>query len=239
MKKLLSIICLSIPFWMMGQSIRIINSANSSDVSNGQITASGSYNSDEIVVHLAVKNTSAQTQSIYAKKRIVSTIAGTEISYCFAGDCYTPLQPQSNTISMVTNAIDSTFSSHYIPNGQSGVTVVTYTFYAIHGDSVSVNISYDATSAGVENNGTNLNYISIASPNPANTFTTFSYSLKSGNDTYLSVYNILGSEVKRSEILFKSGTVKVYTSDLKSGLYFCSFISNGKVVKTQKFTIAR
>lgn len=239
MKNFILILCFSIPIWMMGQSIKIFHSSSTSELNNGQITILGSYNDGEIPIHLKVKNTGGGNLNVLAKKRIVSTIIGTENTFCWAGECY-PGYVSTNAASIIPNSTDSSFGAYYKPNGHSSITEVAYTFYADHGtDSATVNVTYDATSAAVEDNIVNTNFISAPYPNPANAFTTFNYSLKSSNNSYLTIHNILGDEIRRNEITSKNGTVKVYTSNLTSGFYFCSFYSEGKVVKTQKFTITR
>lgn len=240
MKNYLLLLCLSIPFWMMGQSLKVYNSSNTTDLTGGQTTVSGSYNDNQITVHLKVKNlSSTTTYNVFAKKRIISSIAGTNNDFCFAGQCYTGLVSTTFAL-MGINSIDSTFSAYYYPFGISGITEIAYTFYPDHGtDTATVRVIYDATSAGVEDNVANINYISAPYPNPASTYTSLNYSLKSGNNAYVTINNILGAEIKRTELTSKNGSVRIVTSDLKSGIYFCSFVADGKVVKTQKFTVAK
>jgi len=52
------------------------------------------------------------------------------------------------------------------------------------------------------------------------------------------VFNMLGSKVKSMDIPGKSGSLILTTSDLKSGMYMVSYISNGKVKDTSRLVVS-
>ncbi len=74
-------------------------------------------------------------------------------------------------------------------------------------------------------------------PNPAGSFTYFSYNIKNNSKAYIAIHNVLGSQLKKIELTGKSGKIKINTDRLTSGLYFYSFVIDDKVIKTKKLLI--
>jgi len=54
----------------------------------------------------------------------------------------------------------------------------------------------------------------------------------------LVVFNMLGSMVKSVEIPGKAGSLILSTSDLKSGMYLVSYMSNGKVKDSSRLVVS-
>jgi len=54
----------------------------------------------------------------------------------------------------------------------------------------------------------------------------------------LVVFNMLGSMVKSVEIPGKAGSLILSTSDLKSGMYLVTYMSNGKVKDSSRLVVS-
>ncbi|MEQ1666527.1 MAG: T9SS type A sorting domain-containing protein, partial [Bdellovibrionales bacterium] len=101
---------------------------------------------------------------------------------------------------------------------------------------IGVDLAWDITTSLGENDEA----FGLSKPlqNPADAFTVFNYNLKStDNSDRLIVFNMLGTKMKTMDIPGKSGALVLTTSDLKSGMYMVSYISNGKVKDTSRLVV--
>ncbi|MDO9510496.1 MAG: T9SS type A sorting domain-containing protein [Bacteroidales bacterium] len=128
---------------MMAQSLSITTHENQA-IANGQKIYAGGLPSNEIVVELKVKNTSANSLMVKAKKTEISVVSESTNVFCWTL-CYSPstyVSPDSVVIE-AGNSYDE-FSGHYNTGINLGHTVIMYTFFDIMNpsDSVSVLIEY-------------------------------------------------------------------------------------------------
>ncbi|GAI11594.1 unnamed protein product, partial [marine sediment metagenome] len=168
------------------------------------------------------------------RKKEISIISGTNNTFCWAGQCYSlgTFVSTDSTI-IASGATNEDFKGYYYPDSCEGASIIDYTFFSLK-DSAKVTVKYNVTSTGVDNYITKENYISSPFPNPAGSFTYFSYNIKSNSKAYIAIHNVLGSQLKKIELTGKSGKIRINTNRLTSGLYFYSFVVNDKVIKTKK-----
>jgi hypothetical protein len=76
-------------------------------------------------------------------------------------------------------------------------------------------------------------------PNPASDLVNITFNAIPFSTGHISVYNMLGSEVKKLVVNEKSGKVVVRVDDLVPGVYFYKLIADQKVLYTDRLVIRR
>jgi hypothetical protein len=205
---------------------------------NATIYKYGSPSADEIVSFVFVKNTTTDSISVKVKKVELSTQPGTSNVFCW-GLCFDPsifVSPDPKVIH--AGETDSTnFSGHYIPTGVVGISTIRYVFFNTNNlsDTVCVNINFSTYPQGF-NDMPNVT-LSNAYPNPANHSVSFNCSTPQNSYAQLIIRNVLGSIIREVDITNNSGKLSLNTSDLADGVYFYSFLVNGKSQVTKKLVI--
>ncbi|MBI4646843.1 MAG: T9SS type A sorting domain-containing protein [Bacteroidia bacterium] len=83
------------------------------------------------------------------------------------------------------------------------------------------------------------NFISSFMPNPANTYTSFSYCLKNNRNVKIVIYNILGNQMQSIPLMVFPGKLTVNTEEFSPGIYFCALLADDKMVSMRKLIISR
>ena len=210
--------------------------------SGGTITVLGLESDPLLVCEVDVKNVSADSVEVKARKHEVELIPGSVNMFCW-GVCFSPyiyLSPDPITIH--SGEICEDFGGDYQPNDSSGVSILRYSFFDINNpaDSVYFYVEYNAGPVGIEETVLNKLSFSNAYPNPAGSFTSFDFVLP--NETISSsikIHNLLGAIVKEEKITEKSGKITVNLSDLNDGVYFYSVEVNNETYVTKKLIVSR
>jgi hypothetical protein len=206
---------------------------------NSIIYKSGTPTDDELVSFVFVTNNSANSIPVIVRKVVLDTIAGSINMFCW-GSCFASTVYLSPTpISILPGRTDSTnFSGHYVPNTYPGVSRMRYVFFnrSNQSDSVCVNIYYSAFPLGTETLSEN-GKLSNAFPNPANNYTTISYSLTGAESGSMIIRNIVGSVVKEVPLNGDSEKASIFTGDLSEGVYFYSLHVEGKMDISRKLIV--
>jgi len=168
------------------------------------------------------------------------SIDSTSNYFCFGPSCYTSIVSVSANPRTINgnSTVDTTFSSHFKPNGQSGVSEIQYTFFDVNDpqDSVNVVVRYEIAPLGISKISTiaSLN----AFPNPADDKVTLSYTRSSLNENAtIELYNMLGAKVYSQKVDGLDGTISISTENLKAGLYFYSLNEGGKISRPGRLTV--
>ena len=117
----------------------------------GEITVYGEETATEIVCHLYVTNISASAINVSLKRNQIYLVGDSWSQFCW-GMCYGPHVNQSafplEIAAGATNEDD--FSGHYHPEGNVGVSRISYTFYddTNLNDSIMVIVNYAAGIVG-------------------------------------------------------------------------------------------
>jgi hypothetical protein len=206
--------------------------------SGDTISVDSLYTVSEIESLVKVKNVSGSAVSVKCRKQYVSIITGSLNTFCWAGNCYSPTQMAPNNTQLINpSEINTGFSGHYSPNGNIGTSIIRYVFYTTAGDSAKVVVSYNAkTTLGVNDNSI-VSSMSTPYPNPAVNSVNINYSIANNAKVVLQVYNICGKMEKQYSLNDTFGVASVNVSDLPSGIYFCSFNVNGRILDTKRFVI--
>ena len=177
---------------------------------------------------LAVKNETTNTLNILCKKIIIDTTSGTDLSFCWGGDCY----PEFVYLSGSYNTLDPgevdniDFKGYYESFCDSFPATVKYCFYpeTDPADSTCIIISYHKHLLSTTNvSELNLNEVSQFYPNPSNNLISFNYYFHTSNNK-VEIVDILGNKVKELS-LKTSGKESIYVGDLKKGIYFGNFLN--------------
>lgn len=235
MKKLYLVLCLSIGV--------LTANAQSFSASNVYISGSPLF---LLEGHATISNNSSTSKDVLVNRTVNNLFPGHMSYFCWF-ECYgetVSLSPDPMTIP--ANSSLSVFKAYldpYTPTNSSvsGISINTYCFFdaANTGDSVCVDYLWDATT-GLMDIPSGKNFISKPFPNPANESASFYVSaLKGSKNVRIKIYNMLGAEVKDAVVPENKNTIRMNTSDLKSGIYFYTLWVNGKNSTSGKLMIAR
>lgn len=205
----------------------------------------GDANGDfELVFEAYLKNGTDKDLRIGAAREVLQEVEGTDNSFCWSGSCYSPMTDTSDAdhdlfLPRGTMSPDPPFSGHYTHQSKFGETIVKYTLFERGNldNSVSVVVIYKYSLTGIADNSINGITFSNAYPNPATNTVNFDYKLSSNSNATISIVNLLGSVVKRSDLNPASNKISIDVSDLPQGVYFYSIDIDGKVYKTQKLIV--
>lgn len=132
------------------------------------------------------------------------------------------------------------FWSDLETHGVAGTSTVTYSFF-VEGnpnDETSVTFIYNY-STGISTISNTKTGLSAASPNPADAFTTMTYSLKAESSAYrIEIVNVLGSKMAEYRLTGKSGVMTIPTDNLNSGIYFYVLKEHDKTISSQKLVVS-
>lgn len=242
MKKILLLIVLlsSFCFASFAQNLTLSNAQGS--VPNGTIITIYGDTSETLIVHMKVTNSSASNMDVKLRKKHISVVAGSEVTFCWGGSCWgasTYVSPDPTTIN--AGATDSTnFAGDYKAKGHIGVSTVMFTFFDMNNanDSVCFIAVFDCSLSSVQDIKVSAD-ISGAYPNPADKYTYINYSLTAlDNTAKVVIHDMMGSEVANIPVTEKEGKLRIDTYSFPAGVYFYSFILNNRIYNTRKLVVS-
>ncbi|NVO20089.1 MAG: hypothetical protein HXX13_10335 [Bacteroidetes bacterium] len=188
-----------------------------------------------------IQNNSGQNLEMFVHRITNSAVPGTLNSFCY-GICYQPETDTSFVSVFIHNGtVDSGFVADYYPDKHGGTTSLTYEFFdnSIFGIPLVADFTINFILRGVGMPDLEGLTFNGPYPNPAgaNAFIDYSFA-KPVNNSYLSVRNILGSEVERVMMNSESGKAMLLTSDLANGIYSCSLVIDGKNMLSRKLIVS-
>ena len=200
----------------------------------------------EIAFEAALQNLTGDPLEVIVEKEHIFIVEGTENSFCW-GNCYSPSTFISNPKTLEGNDIsalhDLSFHHQIDPSYSGdpsqyieGTSIVKYYAYAENDPHTRIclemHFKYDPSSVSE-----NTLAFGHAYPNPASS--TVNFNLNVNSEVVVSVYNLLGQEVKTQQVSRDQNRVSIAVDDLQSGIYFCSFQINNEAVRTEKFIVKR
>lgn len=197
------------------------------------------YYAYEVDIEIDVKNISYSTLGVQTKKRHISIFPETENYFCWE-TCYAPYTFESVTAIIIEgNETSDIYSAHYKPKGKLGNTLVAYTFFddLNPNDSATVMVEYmmDEASSIPEN----IKYykrFSLAYPNPCQHTLCFNNEKPSTDSYTLMIFDRSGKKVKALEILASTALIQIDISNLNSGLYLYTIVSDHDYLSSGKFS---
>ena len=242
MKKVLLTLALLVSvFALSAQSFYVVNS-------DGQVVESGSSfhlygdgsGMGDIVIELQV--VANEPVTLIGEKVEHNVVENTDNYFCW-GACLDPGTYVSNPVDL-TVGTPQVFSAHYMYTNTIEEVIgleqsMTYNLYYAETNELAwtIDVVFVYTNYGVEENNTTT--LCDAYPVPARDVVYFDYSLNSGANAEIAIYNMMGQEVLRNEINGMHGKASVNVSDLADGIYFYSLIVNGKIEKSNKLVVRK
>lgn len=187
-----------------------------------------------------VRNTSAESVNVLAKKIEPTMAQGAENFFCWT-QCYGPstfVSPAPLTIA--ANAVRDEFHGYYRNNSNLDDVTIKYVFFLQDNpnDSVLLNAVYTPAVLGLSDH--NAPVLVSAGPNPAieNFSITFSQlPTKSNSENVLIIYNAFGQKVNSRRISGHEGSLVYPVAALSNGVYFYSLVCNNIPVYSGRFIV--
>lgn len=190
----------------------------------------------EYQAHMQIRNLTDHELNIIVEREVIETYDDVLTYFCW-GQCFAPdVNVSRPAVPVPANAVsDGNFEAHVMfPEVEAGVVVVKYYAYDENTpeDRVSITILAGQTAETTENKVA----VGHAYPNPASN--KVSFNIQHAGMVEATVYNLLGQEVMTQTVNSQSQSqVSFSVEDLQAGIYFCNFIANGEVLKTEKFIV--
>jgi hypothetical protein len=211
-------------------------------INNATIKVTGSDpNVDALVGYIWLKNTtSTEMPNVYVRRTMNQEVVNTTNSFCFGVNCYPPWVNESAIADTAkVGIINKSFYADYYPDGNGGLTSITFEFF----DNITFGVPVSAK-ATIEFliSATSVKEDKLVFkgpyPNPASQMTSFEYNLPStANSARLIIRNSLGVEVENSMLDNQSGKKSINVSSYPSGIYFYTLVVDGKTIQSKKIIV--
>lgn len=210
---------------------------------NNNTTLVGGYTTiNPIQAEIGVRNGGVSPINVHVRRTVINAVSGSRNNFCWGINCYPPsvsLSPTPQNI--LPGTTDNSFKGDYEPRNNPGISIIKYCFFALgENDTACATITFDATTATSIHSEVKktVAQLSDAYPNPANTYSTFSWSLPHGTTaTKFQVFNAIGGLVKEADIHTQEGQLTLHTNEMSEGLYICTLSSGGKKLVSRKLYV--
>jgi hypothetical protein len=210
-------------------------------IANGaEIVQAGPSDTLQIITWLHLTNQSGNSIGVMMKKEEISMLPETISSICWAGYCYAPeIVISSYSLTIPPGETVSGCFAHFGPHGSRGVSTIRWTFFlkSDPNDSLSVTVHYSTYPAATGNIPDPQFSISPSGPVPADNQIGIRYSVPPQIPGRITLRNPAGKLISVRELDSRAGTVIYNTTDLPSGIYYCTLVIDGKAVKTMKIPV--
>jgi hypothetical protein len=217
-----------------GQSLQFFDSQNLPLNNGDTLIVTGSIQTSEMIAIVKVKNLTNNNLEVTCKKWQLSIVPGSTNVFCWANLCYPPNVNVSNSMIIPAGVTVDDFSGHYYPNGNSGVSIVMYSFDVRGADSAWFYVKYDV-GQGISDN--QLNKLYKPFPNPASKEVLVSYSINNSKYSFIEIYDVLGNKQMVINLNGKQNFVQIPVYNLKNGLYFIQLRVDGRIIGTEKIIV--
>jgi hypothetical protein len=170
-----------------------------------------------------INNSNSNTIYTRASKTELSVVQGTDNSFCWGGNCFSPstfTSPNTVELSPNTQTSSTCFFDDNNPN-----------------DNTCIDVTYDAAFTSVSNQNKASSYLGGSTFVSRKKMNTFNYRLVDAKNATINLVNMLGVTVKTYPISSQQGVVLMNAGDLKSGVYFMTLNVNGKRVSNKKVIV--
>ena len=193
----------------------------------------------EYIQTLFIRNLTDESLNVTVEREILQDIPGTMLTFCWRS-CLPPDVNISQAVPIPAQTLSTEeFASHVMFGEEQGIVAIKY--YAYSSDQDEPNNRISITILAGEGAGVTENNVSVGSayPNPASSQVHFNLKANGNSDVKVMVYNLLGQEVKSQWTNSSAGRINIAVDDFQPGIYFCSFLVNNEIVKTEKFIVKR
>ncbi|MFO8055591.1 MAG: T9SS type A sorting domain-containing protein [Bacteroidales bacterium] len=231
---------IGISFSGFAQSLSLMH--NQDSLTHGEeVHVYGDTTTNVVYAYVDVVNNTDFDIDVHVRKYEQTLVGGSENYFCW-GQCYPPsAYVSSAAITVDSQSVSYEFEGEYMPHENLGTSKIMYVFFdeSDPDDSVAVVVNYVVTPVNMEEAGFEPLF-SAAYPNPSDDQVAFKYELPATvRDAKVVIRNMIGAVVKEAPLSGKSGEVTIETGDLNEGMYFYSYILEGKTHSTKKLVIQR
>jgi len=206
-------------------------------------------------VYADVQNNHSSSLEVFSKYEVLSSTMDMDsfvYSFCWV-NCYgaaTIESPFAHTIAP-GEVVEGDFSNSIqgfdgkIVTDEYGTIEIRQTFYTANQEySSHIDITFCVTSVGADNCAVSVSeleettFIGNPYPNPSNgEMIKLDYSIGNALRTSLIITNLLGEKVEILEIQNRFGTAEINISELSSGIYSASLVTEKGIISNQKFVV--
>jgi hypothetical protein len=219
------------------------------NVINDTINVTGLSSDSDLKLELWVVNSGIDSLTLFCKKTEVDVLSGTENMACWK-ICPASELAGENPISFVnTNGTllsellapldtNKSFTSHYIPNGFVGLSMLKYEWYDAADTTTSlasINIVFETTTVGIEQNDKLNNIVEIFT-DVINGKIILEFNDINPNSIYtFQIFNLLGKREFISELNSNTTNFNFPINKLKNGLFLGLVTKDGEHIFSKKF----
>ena len=242
-RTIFTLLFLAVMGWVSAQSLQF--EWNGHVYSEGETIecTNDEYGYGEFIQHLQLRNLTSGDLNVIVEKEVLEDLEGTINFFCW-GACFGPdVYVSPNPVPVAANSVteEGALSFHVLFSDPDlyGKVEMKYSAYDESNPSerVTINVVFNKSGVGVQETATVR--FGQAYPNPASSVVSFDYNLSAGDKASVSVYNLLGQEVKSQSVNSLQNRLSISVSDLNDGIYFCNLFVNGCAVKTEKFVVKK
>lgn len=195
---------------------------------------------EEYIQELYIRNLTNDSVGVVVEREILEESNAIDRFFCW-GSCLNSDIDISRPVIIGPDSLSTeAFSSHVKFGEEPGLAIIKYYAYSSDQETpdnrISIIIKADSHNYGVTENSVS---VGSAYPNPASSQVHFNLKASGDSDVNVLVYNLLGQEVKSQWTNSSNGRINLAVDDLQPGIYFCSFLVNNEIVKTEKFIVKR
>jgi hypothetical protein len=196
----------------------------------------------EYLQDMQIRNLTGQDLNVLVKKEVIEDLEGVTNYFCwgmcFGPDTYVSPNPVAVPANSVTSVGALSFHAMFDENVFGKVQVRYSAYDERHPeDAVTINVVFHRSGEGIHE--VSAVRFGQAYPNPASSVVNFDYNINASDRASVSVYNLLGQEVKSQQVNGMQGHLSVSVADLNEGIYFCKLFVNGSAVSTEKFVVKK
>lgn len=240
-RSIFTLLFLAVMGWVSAQSLRFeldghVYEEGETIICNAP-TEWGEYLQD-----MQMRNLTDQDLNVLVKKEVIEDLEGVSNYFCwglcFGPDTYVSPNPVAVPANSVTSIGALSFHAMFDEEVFGKVQVRFSAYDERHPeDAVTINVIFHKSGEGVHE--VSAVRFGQAYPNPASSVVNFDYNINASDRASVSVYNLLGQEVKSQQVNGVQGHLSVSVADLNEGIYFCKLFVNGCAVSTEKFVVKK
>ena len=240
-RSIFTLLFLAVMGWVSAQSLRFeldghVYEEGETIICNAP-TEWGEYLQD-----MQMRNLTDQDLNVLVKKEVIEDLEGVSNYFCwglcFGPDTYVSPNPVAVPANSVTSIGALSFHAMFDEDVFGKVQVRFSAYDERHPeDAVTINVIFHKSGEGVHE--VCAVRFGQAYPNPASSVVNFDYNINASDRASVSVYNLLGQEVKSQQVNGVQGHLSVSVADLNEGIYFCKLFVNGCAVSTEKFVVKK
>ena len=202
------------------------------------ITAQFDPDTYDYTVHMNIRNLTNNDLDVIVEREIIDNLEGTLIYFCW-GQCLDPSANMGGPVTIPAQTLSTEDLSFHVMFEEGVYGMVRVRYSAFSRSNPDERISLIVESGNNTSVAENTVYLGSAYPNPASSQVHFDYKANGNANINVVVYNLLGQEVKSQLVNGIQGRINIAVDDLQPGIYFCRFLANTEVVKTEKFIVKR